>query len=50
MGFAFVQASFNNTIVTITDLEGARWLEKLRFPWVSADRAKGPRLQRNRQP
>jgi small subunit ribosomal protein S11 len=48
MGWCYVQASFNNTIVTITDMNGNVLSWKSSGRWASADRAKERRLPRSR--
>jgi hypothetical protein len=47
-GLVHVQASFNNTIVTISDRTGIRCRGKVRDRWASADRARERRSPRSR--
>ncbi len=49
-GLVHVQASFNNTIVTITDMTGNVLAWKSSGRSAFADRAKGLRLPRSRPP
>jgi len=39
-GIAHIQASFNNTIVTIADQAGTYWRGRVQGRWVSADHEK----------
>ena len=49
-GFVHIQASFNNTIVTITDRKGNSLCWKSPARWDSADRARARPLPRSRPP
>ena len=50
VGVVHVQASFNNTIITITDPDGERAVVvQFRVRWDSADRARALRSPRSRR-
>ena len=49
-GIVHIQATFNNTIVTIADQEGNTFPGRAPVRWASADRARAPRSPRSRPP